>query len=71
MIALEDFLRSTQKQLFKRLVKKFNGKTLLKFIIELDRKGKNGAVYYCCANPDFEAHITSKDFKTAQGKSTI
>ena len=39
----------------------------LKFIIELDRKGKNDAVYYRCANPDFEAYITGKGFKTAQG----
>lgn len=39
----------------------------LKFIIELDRKGKNDAVFYRCANPDFEAYITAKGFKTAQG----
>lgn len=39
----------------------------LKFIIELDRKGKNDAVFYRCTNPDFEAFITSKGFKTAQG----
>ena len=39
----------------------------LKFIIELDRKGKNDAVYYRCDNPDFEAYITNKGFKTAQG----
>ena len=39
----------------------------LKFIIELDRKGKNNAVYYRCDNPDFEEYITSKSFKTAQG----
>ena len=39
----------------------------LKCIIEIDRKGKNDAVYYNCANPDFEAYITSKGFKTAQG----
>ena len=39
----------------------------LKFIIELDRKGKNDAVFYLCDNPDFEAYITSKGFKTAQG----
>lgn len=39
----------------------------LKFIIELDRKGKNDAVYYRCANPDFEEYITAKGFKTAQG----
>ncbi len=39
----------------------------LKFIIELDRKGKSDAVYYRCANPDFEEYITGKGFKTAQG----
>lgn len=39
----------------------------LKFIIELDRKGSNDAVFYDCDNPDFEAYITGKDFKTAQG----
>ena len=39
----------------------------LKFIIELDRKGSRDAVYYRCANPDFEEYITSKGFKTAQG----
>ena len=39
----------------------------LKFLIELDRKGKNDAVFYRCANTDFEAYITAKGFKTAQG----
>ncbi|MBR0287848.1 MAG: M28 family peptidase, partial [Selenomonadaceae bacterium] len=39
----------------------------LKFLIELDRKGKSDAVYYRCANPDFETYITGKGFKTAQG----
>ena len=39
----------------------------LKFLIELDRKGKNDAVFYRCANPDFEAYISDKGFKTAQG----
>ena len=39
----------------------------LKFIIELDRKGSRDAVYYHCDNPDFEAYISSKGFKTAQG----
>ena len=39
----------------------------LKFIIELDRKGKNDAVYYRCDNPDFAAYISGKGFKTAQG----
>lgn len=39
----------------------------LKLIIEIDRKGTNDAVYYDCYNPDFEAYITSKGFKTAHG----
>ena len=39
----------------------------LKFLIELDRKGKHDAVFYRCVNPDFEAYITGKGFKTAQG----
>ena len=39
----------------------------LKFVIEIDRKGKIDAVYYHCDNPDFEDYITSKGFKTAQG----
>ena len=39
----------------------------LKFLIELDRKGKNDAVYYDCCNAEFEAYITSKGFVTAHG----
>jgi len=39
----------------------------LKFIIELDRKGSRDAVYYRCDNPNFEAYISGKGFKTAQG----
>ena len=39
----------------------------LKFIIELDRKGKNDAVYYRCDNPDFAAYISGKGFQPAQG----
>ena len=39
----------------------------LKFLIELDRKGSRDAVYYRCANTDFEEYITSKGFKTSQG----
>ena len=39
----------------------------LKFIIELDRKGKHDAVFYRCVNSDFEAYIIGKGFKTAQG----
>ena len=39
----------------------------LKFIIELDRKGSQDAVFYSCDNTDFETYITGKGFKTAQG----
>ena len=39
----------------------------LKFIIELDRKGKNDAVFYRCDNPDFAAYISGKGFQPAQG----
>ena len=39
----------------------------LKCLIEIDRKGSNDAVYYDCANEDFEDYITSKGFKTAYG----
>ena len=39
----------------------------LKLIVEIDRKGANDAVYYDCYNPDFEAYITSKGFKTTYG----
>ena len=39
----------------------------LKFIIEIDRKGSRDAVFYNCANRDFETYITGKGFKSAQG----
>lgn len=39
----------------------------LKYIIEIDRKGENDAVYYSCGNTDFESYITSKGFKTHYG----
>ena len=39
----------------------------LKFLVEIDRKGKNDAVYYDCDNSDFEAYITGKGFMTAFG----
>lgn len=39
----------------------------LKFIIELDRKSSRDAVFYRCDNPDFEAYISGKGFKFAQG----
>ena len=39
----------------------------LKLIIEIDRRGKNDAVYYDCDNPKFEDYITSKGFVTNYG----
>lgn len=39
----------------------------LKCIVEIDRKGRNDAVYYDCDNPAFEKYISSKGFKTACG----
>ena len=39
----------------------------IKCIIEIDRKGKDDAVYYECANRDFEDYITSKGFTTQYG----
>lgn len=39
----------------------------LKLIIEIDRRGSDDAVYYDCANLDFENYITSKGFKTEYG----
>lgn len=42
----------------------------LKLIVEIDRKGKNDAVYYNCYNPEFEEYITSKGFITADGSFT-
>jgi len=39
----------------------------LKFIVEIDRRGSNDAVYYRCHNAAFEDYITGKGFKTAHG----
>lgn len=39
----------------------------LKAIVEIDRKGRNDAVYYDCDNPEFEEYITSKGFHTEWG----
>ena len=53
-------LAHKQKQLPKNL-------DTLKLIIEIDRRGFNDAVFYQCANLDFEKYIADKGFKTAQG----
>lgn len=39
----------------------------LKLLVEIDRKGKDDAVYYDCANDEFEDYITTKGFKTQWG----
>lgn len=39
----------------------------INFIIELDRQGKDDAVYYECGNRDFERFITSFGFHTQEG----
>lgn len=39
----------------------------IKYIIEIDRKGRNDAVYYDCANADFEKHVNSYGFHTEYG----
>ena len=41
-----------------------------KAIIQLDRQGKNDAVYYDCDNSDFEKKITSYGFNTQWGTFT-
>lgn len=40
---------------------------LIKFIVELDRKGKNDAVYYDCNNKLFQRYINSFDFIPKSG----
>lgn len=42
----------------------------LKYLIQLDRRGRNDAVYYDCANPDFEKYINKFGFQTAMGSFT-
>ena len=39
----------------------------LKFLVEIDRRGRNDAVYYDCDNPEFEDYIFGKGFVTAHG----
>lgn len=39
----------------------------LKMLIEIDRKGRNDAVYYGCCNTDFEQYISEKGFTTQHG----
>lgn len=42
----------------------------IKFIIQLDRRGSQDAVYYFCDNDDFKRVISSYGFKTAYGTFT-
>jgi hypothetical protein len=37
------------------------------YMLEFDRKGSNDAVFYDCANDEFEAFITKEFYKTAWG----
>lgn len=37
------------------------------YIVELDRRGNNDAVFYRCDNPEFEDFVTSFGFETAGG----
>lgn len=37
------------------------------YIVELDRRGSNDAVFYRCDNPEFEDFVTSFGFETAGG----
>lgn len=39
----------------------------LKFLVEVDRRGSHDAVYYNCANVDFEDYVTMQGFRTASG----
>ena len=39
----------------------------VRFIIELDRRGKNDAVYYDCDSPEFEAYVAKFGFTFAWG----
>lgn len=41
--------------------------TDLKYLIELDRRGKNDCVFYQCENPDFFKFVESFGFITKQG----
>lgn len=42
-------------------------KAPLKFLVELDRRGKEDSVYYDCDNPEFEAFINRYGFVTNYG----
>lgn len=49
----------------------YPSKMEINFIVELDRRGSNDAVYYDCDVPEFEEFITqTTGFKTAEGSFT-
>ena len=60
-IGAQAFAKAYQEE---KLSKKLDD---LKIIIEIDRRGKDDAVYYDCYNQQFEDYITSKGFITAYG----
>ena len=39
----------------------------INFIVGLDRRGHDDAVYYSCDNPEFEKYVTTFGFKTQHG----
>ena len=58
MVGAEKFIKT---ELAKSLVGQFN------YIIEFDRRGSNDAVFYDCANEEFEEFITREFYKTEYG----
>ena len=49
------------------LLPECSGLSQVKFIVEIDRQGEKDAVYYDCANEDFEDFVTSYGFVTTPG----
>ena len=60
-VGAEVFADAYQKKQFPKALDE------VKMLVELDRKGSQDAVYYGCANEDFEKYITSKGFRTEFG----
>lgn len=60
-VGAEKFVRMHEKGKLPKALNK------LKLLVEIDRKGKNDAVYYDCDNPELETYITNKGFKTDIG----
>jgi len=53
-----------------RSVVKNIGAPEVKYIIDLDRRGDNDAVFYDCDNPEFEQYIENFGFKSSYGTFT-